>query len=613
MKNALILYLSLCFSLVEAQTWQQAIDYEINVELNVETNRYVGKQIVKYTNHSSDTLTVIYFHLFNNAFQPGSMMSVRAQNHSDPIKSLLEIEVLKPNEIGYIHVTSVLQNEKELKTEEQGTILKVELEKAILPRKSAAFTMDFEAQAPVQIRRSGRDNSEGVRYSMAQWYPKLCAYDDQGWHADPYIGREFYGPFGHYKVAITIDSSYVLGGTGHVTNPKDVKNGYGGLIGKPETQKVTWRFEAENVHDFVWAADPEYCHKVISIMPNLNVHLLHKNNSEYNANWDSLGRVLPKLFTYVNARFGTYPFQTYSIIQAGDGGMEYPMATFIMGRQSIRGLIGVTVHELLHSWYQMVIATNEAKYPWMDEGFTTYASAITQNYLFLGDSIGTPNYSRRMRSAVYLTNHEKNEPMTIHSDHYNTNFAYGVNAYSKGTIYLHQLSYVIGQEALNQTLKRYFDTWKFKHPKPNDFLRVAEKVSGLELDWYNEYMIASTRKVDYAIERVEMYSDSTLIELTRKEDFILPVDLEITLKNNEKVTYSIPLVIMRGHKKADPYTNQINAKPWAWVNPDYTLVIPYGVAEISSIRLDPEAKTMDVDRKNNEVEMSEDALMYFQN
>lgn len=405
---------------------------------------------------------------------------------------------------------------------------------------------------------------------------------------------------------ITIDSEFVLGGTGFVKNPKEVKHGYGGYNGLPDSDKITWHFEAENVHDFMWAADKEYLHKIVKVNDDLDVHLLYKDDPEYNPNWDTLAMLMPKLFNYVNWRFGKYGFKKYSIIQGGDGGMEYPMATLITGFQSLRGLIGVTVHELMHSWYHMALGNNELKYPWMDEGFTSYASTITSNYLTGGDSLGVPDFARAMKSVIYLIESEKNEPLSIHSDHYLTRFAYGINAYSKGAIYLHQLSYIIGQKNLDETLRRYYDQWQYKHPKPGDIMLIAEKVTGLELDWYNEYYIFSTRKVDYAIKAVYGKADETRIVLERSGDFILPVDLQIDLKDGSTVLYSIPLQIMRGHKPVEKDKNMIFSKPWPWVSPTYELTIPYGINDVMSLHIDPEVRTTDLNRDNNNLEIKTD-------
>ncbi len=613
MKRELIftLLLGLTFTFSHGQYWQQRVEYLMDIEFDVETHQFIGDQKLTYFNNSPDTLTRVFYHLYFNAFQPGSIMDIRSQNITDPDSRLLEIVDFTPEEIGYLHVMSILQNGIPLILEEQGTILLVTLAKPILPGKKAVFKLKFNGQVPIQTRRSGRDNAEGVAYSMAQWYPKLSEYDTEGWHADPYIGREFYGVWGDYNVNITIDSKYVLGGTGYVKNPKEVKHGYGGYNGLPDSEKITWQFEAENVHDFMWAADKEYLHQIIKVNDDLDVHLLYKDNPEYNPNWDTLAIVIPKLFNYVNWRFGKYDFKKYSIIQGGDGGMEYPMATLITGFQPLRGLIGVTVHELMHSWYHMALGNNELKYPWMDEGFTSYASTITSNYLSAGDSLGVPNFNRAMKSVIYLSDNEKNEPLSIHADHYITRFAHAINAYSKGAIYLHQLSYIIGQKNLDETLLRYYDQWKFKHPEPRDFMLVAEKASGLELDWYNEYYVYSTRKVDYAIKAVYGKADETRIVLERVGDFILPVDMEIELNDGNRVFYNIPLRIMRGHKPVGDNANLNFATPWFWVDPTYVLTIPYGINNIKSLHIDPETRTTDVDRENNDIEIKIDEGMLY--
>jgi hypothetical protein len=612
MNHRIIILFALLFSSTFsswATSWQQKVDYTLDVSMDVQQYQYTGNQTITYSNHSPDTLFHLFLHLYNNAFQPGSMMDVRAQNIEDPDSRMLEIQTLTADEIGYLHVMHCQQNGKDVTQEEKGTILKVILNNPILPGKKSTLTLRFEGQVPKQIRRSGRVNKENVQLSMSQWYPKVCAYDEEGWHANPYIGREFYANFGSFDVQVTIDSKYLLAGTGKVVNPKDVKHGYGGYPGLPEGPKTTWHFRADRVHDFVWAADTNYLHKIVPIDSDLEVHLIYKNNPENFANWDSLCRVVPKLFRYVNARFGRYPYDTYSIIQAGDGGMEYPMATLILGNQSIRGLVGVTVHELLHSWYHGVIATNESRYPWMDEGFATYASTITQYYLRSGDSLSVPSMERRTNSAIYLSTDENNEPLTVHSDHYLTNLAYGINAYSRGLTYLNQLSYVIGQDALDKTLKRYFQTYQFKHPTPQDFIHVAEQVSGLELGWYNEYMIGTTRTLDYGIRKVIGNDKETAIELVRKEPFIMPCTVEVELSSGEIYSYGIPLTIMYG--AIPDKENQVNLSSWNWVDPLYAFKVEHGIDQIVRIELDAQKKTLDIDRSNNVMYPSEGIQAYF--
>lgn len=247
-------------SSAQPDRWQQSATYAMEIDMDVKKNQYVGEQTLAYTNNSPDTLTSVFYHLYFNAFQPGSMMDVRNLTLPDADSRVgNRISNLKPDEVGYIKVNSLTQDGSPVKHETVGTILEVALNKPILPGATTTFKMSWDAQVPTQIRRSGRDNKEGVRYSMAQWYPKLAEYDYQGWHANPYIGREFYHIWSDFDVKITIDSDYVIGGTGYLQNPEEIGYGYG-----PEPRrrkkKITYHFKAPQVGDFMWAADPEYTH-----------------------------------------------------------------------------------------------------------------------------------------------------------------------------------------------------------------------------------------------------------------------------------------------------------------------------------------------------------------
>jgi len=207
--------------------WQQKADYEMKIDFDVNNHQFDGEQTIEYTNNSPDTLYKVYYHLYFNAFQPNSMMDVRSRTIKDPDRRVGDrISKLSPDEIGYHEIQELKQDGQELSYDVVGTILEVQLAKPIMPRSKTKLSMKFHSQVPLQIRRSGRNNAEGIDYSMAQWYPKLCEYDYQGWHANPYVGREFYGIWGDFKVDIEIDDSYVLAGSGIITNAKKIGRGY---------------------------------------------------------------------------------------------------------------------------------------------------------------------------------------------------------------------------------------------------------------------------------------------------------------------------------------------------------------------------------------------------
>lgn len=572
--------------------WQQEIAYKMSVDMDDESHQYKGTQTVVYTNNSPDTLTHVFYHLYFNAFQNGSMMDVRSRTISDPDRRVGDrISKLSEEEEGYLHVTSLTQNSKKLSFKEEGTVLEVVLAKPILPGEQTTFDLDFEGQVPLQIRRSGRDNKEGIAYSMTQWYPKMAEYDYEGWHANPYVGREFHGVWGTFDITILIDSAYTLAGTGYLQNKEEVGKGYSSAKGTNQSKKLAWHFISPKVHDFAWAADKNYTHKTYQVENGPLLRFLYVQDEKTQL-WDSLPHYAGLVFQKMNEKFGKYPYDEYAVIQGGDGGMEYPMATLITGHRSKGSLIGVTAHEAIHSWYQHLLATNESLYSWMDEGFTSYAEDV-----ILAEIL--PNFtpfSGSYRSYYSLVESGLQMPLSTHADWYTTNRAYGVASYSMGCIFLHQLSYIIGQENLNITMKRYFNEWKFKHPTPNDFKRIAEKVSGIELDWYLLQWVNSTNTIDYAVSASYAGAKQTNVTLDRVGEFPMPLDISVTLNNGTVEKYYIPLSIMRGEKNEDSVTL---LKDWPWTYPSYSFTVPFSQAEIKTIEIDPTGRMADVNQSNN--------------
>ena len=591
--------------------WQQHVDYTMEIDMNVENFQYQGTQKLVYTNNSPDVLTRVYYHLYMNAFQPGSNMDMRLQNIADPDGRMVNnigtkenpiyesrISKLQPSEIGYMKVKSLTQNGKPLEYNLVDTVLEVNLVTPIQPGEKTTFDMVFDAQVPLQIRRNGRNSKEGVALSMAQWYPKIAEYDFQGWHADSYIAREFHGVWGDFDIKITIDKNYTIGGTGYLQNPEEIGHGYGseGLKEINTTSdKLTWHFKAPMVHDFTWAADPEYIHDSMQVPDGPMLHFLYKNNPETNENWEALQPVTVKLMQYFSENVGKYPYEQYSVIQGGDGGMEYAMCTLITGGRSLNGLIGVTSHEMAHTWFQFLLATNEATNEWMDEGFTSYISALASNEIM--DRNNENPHSSSYNSYIKLANSGFEQPLTTHADRYNINSAYGTSAYSKGAVFLAQLGYVIGEDNLKATLKKYFNDFSFKHPTPDDIIRTAEKVSGLELDWYLTDFAQTTNTINYGIKSVEATDKTTNVTLERKGLMPMPIDLTVEYLDGTSEDFYIPLEMMRGEK---PTPDSVKVLPdWSWANNTFGFGLNVEKSKIKSITIDPKGKMADIDNTNN--------------
>ena len=629
------IFLSISAAIGQPERWQQKVNYKMDVVVDEENNQFSGKQKLEYWNNSPDTLDVIYYHLYWNAFQPGSMMDARSiEIGKKLIRSRADwdarvrdrISKLTPKEIGYQHVMNLKVNGQLQKTTQYETILKVELTKPILPKSKAIIELEFEAQVPVQIRRSGRDNAEGVRFSMAQWYPKLVEYDYQGWHPTPYIAREFYGVWGDFEVNITIDKKFVIGGTGYLQNPQEIGHGYEKYstlpYKEPKGNMLTWKFKAPNVHDFVWSADPNYIHNSKMVRKGLVLHSFYKIDTGalgkqyrelparvkaikdlssyingYKTEWDSVLNVAAKALPFIDKTFGEYPYKQYSFIQGGDGGMEYPMATLLKGAGN-----GVVIHEWMHSWYQMIIGTNESLYPWMDEGFTSYAESRVNNRL-KGDIDSFP-HKGAFDSYIMLAKSDFNEPLTTHSDHYSSNTGYSINAYSKGEVFMEQLGYIVGASVRDSILLAYFNTWKFKHPNVIDFIRIAEKKSGIQLDWYKDFFVNTNKTIDYGIDSLWDEGGKLKIRLRNSGTMPMPVDLELTYKDGTKELAYIPQYLMFGAKKNEqPSVKMTEGIPWKWTHPTYIIEIDRKLMDLKKVEIDPLKRSADMERRNNVLEL----------
>ena len=592
--------------------WQQQADYQMNVTMNVKNFQYKGVQKVTYINNSPDTLTTVFFHLYFNAFQPNSEMDANLQTLPDPDGRMAtnigtpqrpiyesRIAKLNPDEIGYLRVKKLTQDGVPATISHESTILKVTLPTPILPHSRTVLGLDFEGQVPVMIRRAGRNSPDGVALSMAQWYPKMVAYDHKGWHTTEYLGREFYGVWGNFDVKITLDKTYLVGASGVLQNPNEIGFGYedkGVKVPTTKSATKTWHFIAERVHDFTWAADPQYVHDKHQLADGKTIHFIYK---KYKDTWKQIQEPMLKVFDYYNQLVGKYPWPQYSFIQGGDGGMEYAMCTLMVGNEKYERLVGTAAHELAHAWFQHLLATDEAAYPWMDEGFTSYIEYLAEHQILKTKKTANP-FDSAYKGYFGLVKSGFQEPTITHSDRFATNYAYSVTAYYKGLLFLTQLDYLMGNEALQKTLKRYYNEYAFKNPTPNDFIRIAEKVSGMQLQWFLNEFMETDHTADYAISKVEGKGNKTEVTLKRVGRLPLSIDLWVTDKaDNIRYVY-VPLRMTYAEKpNTYPAYPRTVLPAWGWGNPTYTFTLDMPLEDIKSITLDPENKSVDTDKENN--------------
>ena len=433
---------------------------------------------------------------------------------------------------------------------------------------------------------------------MAQWYPKICEYDIDGWNTDPYTGREFHGVWGNYDVKIKLNKQYTVAATGYLKNAKQIGHGYHETNSDDISKKNHLVFYCPNVHDFTWSADKEYIHDIFPGPNGVILHFFYKNDPKIVDNWKRLQPYTAKMMEYFNSKVGVYPYKQYTVAQGGDGGMEYAMMTLITGGRSFDSLFGVTCHELAHSWFQHVLATNETKHEWMDEGFTTFISNIAENEI-LNENVKDP-IAPYYRSYLNLALSGKEQPQTSNANRYNFNAAYEITAYSKGALFLSQLKYIIGEKLFFKTLNEYYSKYQFKHPTPTDFRRTAESVSDIHLDWFLTEWTQTTNKIDYSIEDVTSNLSVTEVSLKRKELMPMPVEVSVYYNDGSVQLFYIPFNLMRGNKRFELNSNikLSKLKSWSWSNPTIHLKLT-NLFLIKKILIDENEQTADIDRENN--------------
>ena len=582
----------------------------MDIDVDAENFTYQGKQTLTYTNNSPDELKVVYFHLYWNAFKAGSMMDQRVGGQGKNGDSRLQkdgisrLASIPKTEEGAQNIHWIKQNGKDLKFEIQETIMKVELATPIKPNSSTTFTMDWDAVIPMQIRRSGRNNREGIDMTVTQWYPKIAEYDYDGWATFDYVGREFHAPFSDFEVNIKIDKNYVIGAGGILENPLEVK-GYDekATIKTDDKNKATWKWSAKNMLDFAWAADKDYTVENFTVLDGPKVYYVYQKSDKTKL-WSDSKPYITQFFQLMNATFGRYTYPTYSFIQGGDGGMEYGMCTMILGEaNSLEGLLGLMVHEGGHSWNQQIMAYNESMRPWMDEGFTSYYENLVMHQI-LPPKVATANpFVGTLNAYRNFVKRGIEEPAVWFGDHHDNGGAYSFASYVKGELFLVQLGYIMGEQNLSVTMKEFYNTWKLKHPTDRDLMHIAQKVSGMDLKWFQNYWINTTKTIDYGIKEVKYDANSTTVTLVNNGNIPMPIDFSILTKDKKVINYQIPLNMTHVWKKKDIYGDFTTLNYWPWTQKEYTFTIPYNKSQISTLGIDFSQRLADVNMADNMVEI----------
>ena len=601
--------------------WQQKVDYDMEITLHDSIQQVAGNSIIKYKNNSPDSLKRIYIHLYPNAFQNGSTKYreylgnagriSRAKYFKESLKkysSKIDIHnfsISLPKEgSSWIHKTPILDDYKI-----DDTILEAKLANKIAPGETVRIDIEWTHHVGEMIERAGIYEGQ---YNMAQWYPKLAVYDQEGWHADVFHAEgEFYGEFGDFKVVFDIPKIFVIGATGVVIDGdpgwNEVKvdtsieyNVWLDLYNSnleeiDENVRLKVIFFAENVHDFAWVASKDFLYEGgMSLDNETKVHVLYDKNRGEDWTEVVLERSINAL-DWLEKKFGNYPYpQITTTDRIKNGGMEYPM--LVMNGRDSESLI---VHEYGHIYFYGILANNELDEAWLDEGFTTnqttrymmnrygehgFETSLYEDYDHFPNKVyplENDLHTDQWR-AIRLMNSGHDENISRPSYLFNNGSAYGRNAYTKPSLMLFELKYILGDSLYDSAIRHYYNKWKLKHVNEKRFVQAIEEYVGKELDWFFDSWLHTTRKVDYKISflnKTKNKDDSWNIELGIKNigSRFLPMLVETTFDDQSKERHWWNNHLWR-FQDTLRYTSK--KKP-------------------ISVTLDPDVQTMDLDYRNN--------------
>ena len=606
--------------------WQQDVYYRIKANIDEKTDIIDATEILTYWNNSPDTLHHVFFHLYQNAFQPDSYYDkLQKANNVKP-----EYNQYEQNKLGTV-VSKMETNGVNLRTESDNTILKVFLDKPLPPSQNVTFDIAFKTyygSGGVRRRMKKFDVDGHKHFDGVHWYPRISVYDRKfGWTTDQHLGREFYGDFGTYDVELTFANHYIVEATGFLQNRAevlpddlrkklDVKNFADKPIGspaseiiKPDGTRKTWKYYAENVHDFAFTADPTYRISEAEWNGIKCIALAQETNA---AGWQIAADYTTKIIQTFSTDFGMYAWPKIIVADARDG-MEYPMITLDGGHDpNHRGLL---VHEVGHMWFFGMVGNNETYRASLDEGFTQFLTAwglekIDGKYPVLNpqSSSYVRNYYRQPSVRYddvyygYLSAAMRKDelPLSTHSDDFAGALRHGGGygqVYYKTANMLYNLQYVLGDELFLKAMQHYFNQWKICHPYIEDFRNSIIRFTGVDLNWFFDQWFETAKTIDYGIGCVKRNKQNGTIELTfkRKGEMQMPIDFTVYTKDGKEYNYHIPNSWFVKSTSATVLPRWIG---WGKLNPEYTAKIKID-DPIERVVIDTTLRLSDIDMRDN--------------
>jgi hypothetical protein len=576
--------------------WQQRVDYRIDATLDTDRHLLRGRETIRYRNNSPDALGYLWLFLDQNICAPGSVTGTLNQPPLVFQDAVFDFSCRGFD--GGVTLEHVRSAGRDLERRIQGTTMKVSLTHPLEP--GSEVTLDIAWSFPVPEWGAARMGRDGPLYEIAWWYPRLAVYDDvRGWNHDPYIGAgEFYLEYGSFDVALTLPASLVVAATGTLLNPEDVltpaqrerlaraigseepvaiiaADEAGRPVSRPRADGVlTWRFHADSVRDFAFAAGPELRWDAVG-WDGILIQTLYRPSAD---RWPEAIRMARQSIRHFSEQWYRYPYPHATTVEGPIEGMEYPMLTFVPNGPTREDTYWVLAHEFGHEWYPMIVGSNERFHPWMDEGFNTFIDIEAVQEYFrgqpFGDSVARIPLNIHAQHAVP----GQEQPLALRPVEQRDLFW---TAYRKPSLMLHLLrTEVLGREVFDEAFREYTRAWAFKHPTPADFFRILRDVSGMDLDWFWRGWLYTTARLDQAVDAIRAREGGgTDVILSNRGTMLMPAELRLTFEGGATEVVRLPVEMWN-------------------LGPLFTYRVP-GSRRVVSAELDPRTVYPDADRANN--------------
>jgi hypothetical protein len=582
--------------------WQNRADYDLHATLDTAKRSVQGTMTMRYTNNSPDTLYFIWIQTEQNAFRENSLNSMIF-----PADSRFGAQNFRGADIIERFEQAVGGKKVPVKLRDNGTMTKVDLPKPLAPGQTGVFEAAWHFAVPEHgADRMGRD---GTLYEIAQWYPRMCVYDDvSGWNTDPYLGQgEFYLDYGNYTLSVTVPAGYIVAATGALSNAREVLTAEeisrlakavksdkpvaiitgeelsSGAARPKKTGTLTWKFTSKEVRDAVWAAAPDYQWEASGWHGALAQAYFRPSAADVWGHGEAADEARMSIQEY-SERWFQYPWPQISAVEGPISGMEYPMLAMETHSNDQYDLYNVVTHEIGHDWFPMIVGSNERVHFWQDEGFNTFINTFSEarRYPDHGDQMGRAAGERQSIEQTQINNVDI--PIEIPADRIGPR-KLGFTEYVKTSVGLQLLRQeILGPEAFDDGFRTYIKRWAYKHPTPADFFRTMENVAGRRLDWFWREWFYESVHFDQAIDTVatEMEGDTMRLVVRYRNDArgVLPIRARFTFSDGTTQEFVYP------------------AEVWSMNTRYYVRHYGFG-KKVTRIDLDPDHRLVDVDRSNN--------------